>query len=319
MKRGIRGLIVSVGAAVAIAGGACAASAVTAPTALAPVPTSVSVVGTLKVERYGLGDPAVILIPGLACGSWVWKDEIRALAPAHTVYAVTLAGFDGQPPATGPLLDEADGSLLKLIQTEQLDRPVLVGHSMGGFLALRFGEQHAGLVRGIVAVDGLPVFPSLANMPPDSRAAAAAQIAAGLRTASPAQFAHYQARAIVQMVTDPVKAAAVAKLVARSNPAATATYLQGMLSDDLRPNLAGLTVPTLEIAPVPTKPASFEPPAAASESLAERAAQYKSFYSSLFAGAPNVKVQTILNSRHFVMIDQPAALQTAIASFLATL
>ena len=70
---------------------------------------------------------------------------------------------------------------------------------------------------------------------------------------------------------------------------------------------------------VPTKPAVYEGPQAASSSLADREAGYAGFYQSLFTGAPNVTVVPIPNSLHFVMIDQPQALDEAIDAFIAKL
>ena len=119
-----------------------AGSAWAAPTP--GVTASSGQVGTLKFEVHGTRGRPVILIPGLEGGPWVWKDTIARLEKNHVVYAVTLAGFDGMPaPArkTG-LVDQADASLLQLIEQRHIDRPVLVGHSLGGTLALRFaGEQ----------------------------------------------------------------------------------------------------------------------------------------------------------------------------------
>ena len=120
-------------------------------------------VGTLKFERHGDHGHAVILIPGLEGGPWVWRDSIAQLEKNHVVYAVTLAGFDGMPaPArrTG-LMDQADASLLALIGRQHIDKPVLVGHSLGGTLALRFAGEHPALISGAVAVDGLPIFPGM--------------------------------------------------------------------------------------------------------------------------------------------------------------
>jgi pimeloyl-ACP methyl ester carboxylesterase len=114
----------------------------------APTPTPAERIGTLQVQRYGDHGRPVILIPGLECGPWVWQRTIAGLEKDHVVYAVTLAGFDGVPaPApdakAGTLLDRADASLLELIQQKHIDKPVLVGHSIGGTLSLRFAGEHA--------------------------------------------------------------------------------------------------------------------------------------------------------------------------------
>jgi pimeloyl-ACP methyl ester carboxylesterase len=276
-------------------------------------------VGNMRVETYGSGSPAMIFIPGLACGSWVWDDAVRTYAKTHAVYVVTLAGFDGLPAPGGSALDNADAALLKLITDDRIDRPVIVGHSLGGFLALRFGTEHSDLVRGIVSVDGTPVFPTLARSSPDERRTAADRIGAMIANESAMEFASSQQSILATMVTDPAKAAQIAVLTGKSSPTATGTYARELYAADLRPQLTKLTAPTLEIAPVPTKPAPYEGPQAASASMADREAGYAGFYQSLFPGAPNLTVVPIPNSLHFVMIDQPQALDHAIDAFLAEL
>jgi pimeloyl-ACP methyl ester carboxylesterase len=53
--------------------------------------------------------------------------------------------------------------------------------------------------------------------------------------------------------------------------------------------------------------------------MADREVSYGQFYRSLFPGAPNLSIVTIPNSRHFIMVDQPQALDDAMAKFVATL
>lgn len=131
--------------------------------ALAQQPAPADTVGTLKVERHGDHGHAVILTPGLQGGPWVWQQTIAQLQKHHVVYAVTLAGFDGMPAPEGDgnLFDRADASLLQLIEQHKIDKPVLIGHSLGGTLALRFAGEHPRLISGVVAVDGLPIFPGM--------------------------------------------------------------------------------------------------------------------------------------------------------------
>lgn len=284
-----------------------------------PVATSIFTVGTMRVEAYGSGSPALVFVPGLACGSWVWDDAIRLYEKPHAVYVVTLAGFDGLPAPSGAPIERADASLLELITTRKLDRPILIGHSLGGFLVLRFGTERGDLIRGIVAVDGTPVFPALAQATPEARAAAGKRIYDQLSGLTAEQFATGEQSVIQAMVSEPANATRVAELAAKSDPAATAAYARDLYAADIRPQLANLTDPVLEIAPVPLKPAPFEGPNAANATPAARAAGYKDFYQSLFPGAPNVRVVPVENSRHFVMIDQPRAFYDAVSGFIATL
>lgn len=261
----------------------------------------------------------MIFVPGLSCGAWVWADAVKQYAGTHTVYLVTLAGFDGLPAPVGNALDAADESLGQLITTEKLDRPIVVGHSLGGFLALRFGTEHAALVRGIVAVDGLPVYAPLIQMSAEQRTTTATTIAAQMRAAPPDQFAAQQKATLATMISAPADVDRVAVLAAKSDQRATADYFGDLLAADLRPQLTKLTVPTLEIAPVPTTPQAYEGPQAATSSMAERQAGYEAYYTSLFPGVLNLRVKAIPNSKHFVMIDQPKELFDAITSFVQAL
>lgn len=280
-------------------------------------------VGTLQVQRHGDHGRPVILIPGLECGPWVWQRTIADLEKDHVVYAVTLAGFDGVPPPApdakaGTLLDRADASLLQLIETKHIDKPVLVGHSIGGTLSLRFAGEHAKLLSGVVAVDGLPVFPNMDRMSAAQRQAAAAQVQAHVGAMTPAQF---KAAALPYMqhigVIDPNEAARVAPLVGRSDAKATAEYMAADMAADYRPGLKQANVPIMEV--VPYYASDARQYAAMRKQPVPDAAQKAAYYQSLLANAPKAKVVSVSPSRHFVMLDQPVKFQQTLDGFLKAL
>lgn len=275
----------------------------------------VSQVGTLKVERHGSHGQPVILIPGLEGGPWVWQQTIDHLQKDHVVYAVTLAGFDGTPaPKDGShLLDQADASLLQLIEQQKLARPVLVGHSIGGTLSLRFAGEHASLLGGVMAVDGLPVFPGTER----AGAAQRQQIAAQMRTQMGAMGAEqFKTAALTYMqhigVIDPQLAARYAPMNARSDVRATAEYMAEDMELDNRALLKNAKLPIMVISPYYASDFS-QPPMQLTEQ------QKADYYRSLLADAPNAKVVSISPSRHFVMLDQPAAFQQTLDGFLKSL
>ena len=274
---------------------------------------AVSTLGTLTVERHGGQGAAVILIPGLEGGPWVWKQTIEDLSKHHVVYAVTLAGFDGVPaPAVGGnLFDHADASLLQLIEQDKIDKPVLVGHSLGGTLALRFASEHAALISAVVAVDGLPIFPGMERASAEQRQAMAKRMQQQMAAATPSQF---KAQALAYMqnigVVDQQLATKYAPMNARSDIKASAQYMAEDLAFDGREGLQHANVPILEISPY-YAPDFNKPPMVMSE------AQKTAYYQSLLANAPNAKVMPIAPSRHYVMLDQPAEFQQVLHDFLA--
>lgn len=280
--------------------------------------TATPTVGTLRVQRYGAHGQPVILIPGLASGAWVWQDIISHLRNNHVVYALTLAGFDGvpPPPETTGLMDQADASLLQLIRTQHIDKPVLIGHSLGGTLAIRFATEHADLLGGVIAVDGLPVFPGMQNMSAAQRKAAAQRMRAQMAKATPAQFKAQQVAYMQTMgVIDPAVAKKIAALTARSDPAASAEYMAEDVMADSRPGLKNVAVPLLEISPYNAP--DFKKAAASGRMPMMSEAQKTDYYRQLLDGVSQLTVASISPSRHFVMYDQPQQFQQVIDKFLA--
>lgn len=270
---------------------------------LSPAPTVGSSfnVGTLHVDRYGSGKKSIVLIPGLGCGPWEWYGTIAHLQPHFTVYALTLPGFDGQPAtAQRPLFKAFANDFWQLLATHHIVKPIVIGHSLGGTLAIALGEEHPHRLARIIAVDGMPIFPLLAMATPAQREAQANAAAAAYASDTPAQAQQYQLGYMQSIGTiHPSLAPAMAELAAKSDPKAVGSWLKADLGSDLRPKLARITIPLLEI--MPYNPADQKPPYVYTQ------AQTLGFYQSLLAGAPHVTVTPISPSRHFAMIDQPTA------------
>lgn len=277
--------------------------------------------GTLHVEQYGDHGRPLILIPGLGSGAWVWKDTIAHFKHDHVIYALTLAGFNGTTPPEQDdhLMGQAASSLSKLIEQRRIDKPVLVGHSLGGTLAIRFAEEHSDTISGVIAADGLPVFPPTADMTDEQRRAMADRVRARMSGATPKQFRAHQLRYMRQVgVMDADDAKKYAKLQAQSDPQATAEYMAEDVAADYRPGLGRIDVPLLEIAPYNDADAARDAAARGLSGDFTRDDKLDA-YRKLLKGAPHVRVIAIAPSRHFVMLDQPKQFREAVASFLDTL
>lgn len=281
-------------------------------TALPPAPAaSVSFdAGMLHVDRYGSGAQSLVLIPGLASGPWTWYGTIAHFSPDYTVYSLSLSGFAGRPASTEPTTFAAfSADFWQMLAANRIDRPIVVGHSLGGTLAILLGEQHPDRLRGIVAVDGLPVFPALATQTAAQRGAMAAKAADQIAAESPQQLLAYE-RGFMRTIgtREAGLIEPMATLEARSDPKTVAGWLREDLSTDLRPGLNAIAVPLLEIMP-------YDPHG----SMGYTQEQTLAFYQSLFSGTPNVRVVPVAPARHFAMLDQPAAFYRALSAFFATL
>lgn len=267
--------------------------------------------GVLYVEKHGTRGRPLILVPGLASGAWAWQGVVRELERDYTIYIVTLPGFDGRAFGPGDGIATARAGLRALITSRKLDRPVLIGHSMGAALGFAVAEDMPGAIGGIVAIDGLPVFPGTEQMPPDQRAAMAAGMKAQLASPDRVAFGkQQQAYMRTAGVLDMAQADQLAQLSGKSDPVAVGTYVSEVLALDLRDKLATITAPILLLAPW------YGQDPMDARWTAEAKATY---YQSLLAGAPRVQVVPVPESRHFIMFDQPEVLNKTLRSFLKTL
>jgi pimeloyl-ACP methyl ester carboxylesterase len=262
--------------------------------------------GSLHVDRYGDGPQTIVFVPGLGSGTWSWAEQIARFSKTYRVYAITLDGFDGRPfVAQSDLFGTFAKDFWTLLDARHIARPVVIGHSLGGTLAIALAEQHPEKLAGVIALDGLPVFPTVAQQTDAQRVATAAAASAPIATLTKAQMLAYNVRYMQSIgVLDPTLVEPAAALESRSEPTAVSAWLQADLATDLRPALPHATLPMLELMPyAPGGPYSK--------------ADTVAFYTMLLAGAPQITVTPIDGAKHFAMLDAPGAVDAAIARFLA--
>jgi pimeloyl-ACP methyl ester carboxylesterase len=101
-------------------------------------------------------DPPILLIHGIADSALTWSFVVGPLARTSTVYAIDLPGYGYSSLPTGrghTTLDEMCDMLVRFLR-EVIGRPTLVvGNSMGGWLAVKLGWAVPELVRGVVLLD----------------------------------------------------------------------------------------------------------------------------------------------------------------------
>jgi pimeloyl-ACP methyl ester carboxylesterase len=119
-----------------------------------PTPTGSFIrLGTLRIhylERPGSGTP-VVLIHGLP-GTAEDFNKVTPLLAGHRTIAFDRPGF-GYSSGGYVKFDRQIATLDALLRALHVSRPILVGHSYGGTLALAFAERHPEEVSGLVLVD----------------------------------------------------------------------------------------------------------------------------------------------------------------------
>jgi pimeloyl-ACP methyl ester carboxylesterase len=120
--------------------------------------------GPLATHTYAHGDGTpLVLIPGFPLDGRLWADVAAHLPPGRTVIAVDPPGLGRSPDAEAvgealgrgpePSLETSADAVAATVRAAGLDRVVVAGLSMGGYIAMALVERHPDLVAGLALVD----------------------------------------------------------------------------------------------------------------------------------------------------------------------
>ncbi len=260
----------------------------------------------ISIEAIGKGSP-VILIPGLSSPRAVWDGVVPALARSHRVYLVQVNGFGGDDPKANTKPGTLDGIVADLdsyITKQKIGPAAVVGHSMGGLVTLMLARTHPADVSKAMIVDSLPFVgeiyapgATVAMVEPQARAMRDMMTAA---YGKPVNQAAATATAN-RLALKPASRTLVAQWFGTADPRVSGQAMYEDLTTDLRPDMAKIATPITIVYPWndagPTK------------------AAVDALYHKAYAAAPKASFIDIGDAAHFVMLDQPAAFETAIMAF----
>lgn len=265
-----------------------------------------------EVTVTGKGTP-VIFIPGYTCSGAVWDATVARFSATHACHVLTIRGFGGVAAAATPfhLSDVKDGIIAYMAQ-QHLQQVVLVGHSMGGFLAQWVAAEQPQALAGIVVVDALPFMTALRDSTAQATgfdSTAAAQLEAQMRSQTPAQRMQYAIMTAAHLCADSTAHPAIAAWSVAADPHTAATLLLDMTGTDLRAALANIRVPVLSLA-------AWEPAYGVPQE------NIRAVWAGQYARTPQLTLHLAVPSRHFIMVDAPnwffAELDTFIAQTVPT-
>lgn len=116
-----------------------------------------------EVTTYGNKGDAVVLLPGYASSPEVWQTTINRLQAIHRLYVLHFAGFAGKAPAAQPAFEDWVNKVTEWLRFLPEAELTVVGHSMGGVMALCLAAELPHKVVKVVVVDALPCLSALNN------------------------------------------------------------------------------------------------------------------------------------------------------------
>lgn len=192
---------------------------------------------------WGKGEPAVVLIHGWACDSAYWNAQIDALKSRYTVVAVNLAGHGGsEANRTDWSIGNYGEDVATVVRQLKNQQIVLVGHSMGGDVALEASRRIGDRVIGIIAVDSL----KSVGLPPMRPQEIERQLAPFRKSFIEATRA-YVTDKLFEKGADPKLVQKVAYDMSLEPPAVGVPSLESLLSMDFTRLLPDIHVPVIAI------------------------------------------------------------------------
>ncbi|MBC6609531.1 alpha/beta hydrolase [Hymenobacter sp. BT507] len=271
---------------------AAPASTASAPTLLvADSPAAAHPNFTVRV--VGKGQP-MLLIPGLTCPGAVWDETVAHYQKQYQCHIISINGFGGTPaPAsTEHLLQNVRDQLLTYVKTQKLNKPVVVGHSLGGFMALWMSATQPDAVGPLVIVDSLPFLSAVQN--PMLTAEAAKPMAEGVR--QQVSRGHIDAATARQnsasLMTDTARIRQATAWSVASDPATVGQAMYDMYTTDLRPDVARIQQPVLVLGAW----AAYKAYGSTKEST-------RAIFEQQYAKLPQHQIEMSEAGKHFLMWD----------------
>lgn len=238
--------------------------------------------------------PALLLLHGLGADWQDWEAQIPAFAPFRRVIAPDLRGFGASDrPGSGYCIEQFASDCWALFDTLGIRRTALLGHSMGGAVALQMTLDRPQSVERLMMANSVPSFR------PNSIAARGEIMTRRLlmRLFGPRWLARLSAR---RMFPRPDQRALRSRVIRRAETADRDAYLAALKSLtqwDVRDRLPGLDVPTLVLA-------------SQCDYFASR--DQEAFVKAL----PRGGMQVFPGARHGLPMERPAEFNAAVLRFL---
>ena len=248
---------------------------------------------TFQVELAGTkGKPPMILIPGLSSSGDVWKETVARYKDKYECHVLTLAVFAGVP-----ITNKEPGMLLRVrndlaayIRDNKLEKPVIAGHSLGGFLALWLASSEPSLTGPLVIVDSLPSLAAVFG--PGFDAKPMRDMIANQPKADYDNFVK-SGVSLRGMTTSADRLETIKQWSLGSDQWAVANGMYDLMTTDLRPDVAKIQARTLVLG-------SW----IGMKEYTTRAAVEGNFRQQ-YASLPGHQFALAENAKHFIMYDDP--------------
>lgn len=253
---------------------------------------------SFQVKVTGKGKQAIIFIPGFGCSGDVWNDTRDTYEKNYTCYTLTMAGFAGAPAETSPTFKGWEDAIAAYITQNKINKPVIIGHSMGGGLALAIAADHPELPSKIIIVDALPCLAAMSNPAfksnPNNDCSA---MVTRMTAMTDGQFLQMQQHTMPQLMDDTVHLKQAIQWSVSSDKKTFAHMYCDFLNTDLRDKIATIRCPALVL-------------------LESNFATFKPAIEGQYKNLKTAQLQYANKGKHFIMYDDTEWYNQQLAAFI---
>lgn len=260
------------------------------------------------VERSGDSSArTVFFVPGLGSSGATWDSAVAALGDSADIHVFTLAGFAGVPPVEGDgsFIGNAAAAIADYIASGGHEDVAVIGHSLGGQVALQVAARAPEAVSAVMVVDSVPFYARLFNPAVTAEQAAmmASAFTAQMRSLPRENYLAAMQQGMPVQSLDTGFHAVLMAWMAASDQETVAIAFGEVSGRDFSPVLEDVAAPVLVLAPwAPGAPVDAD--------------AVQTLYAGQYAPLANGRVEIIEGARHFLMIDQADAFNARLIRFL---
>lgn len=253
-----------------------------------------------EIQKSGKGKQAIIFIPGFACSAEVWNETKLKYEASYTCYSLTMAGFAGVPAQPNASFTNWETAIADYIKNNKIEKPIIIGHSMGGGLALAIAADYPDLVGKIVVVDALPCLTALMN--PDFKSKEnndCSAVVNQITAMNDGQFYQMQKLGITRLLADTAMQEKVIGWSVKSDRKTFAEMYCDYSNTDLREKIKSIKCPSLIL-------------------LESYFSNFKPAIEQQYQNLKNANLHYANKGLHFIMYDDIEWYFTQLQNFVAT-
>lgn len=237
----------------------------------------------------GRGERDIVLIHGLGGSAEEWDGVVPYLSGSYQVYRFELAGHGQTQPVENPTIATEVERLHRFLQENDLPLPVLVGHGLGGMIALTYTLDHPADVKRLILMDTAPK--QLIDR--ETKLQITQQMLD--------DYDHFVAERYLNMSPAPDVTEKIVDQALRTDSATFISLLMSSFDYDETQRLRGLSVPMLVIG---------------SELMFPKSDESRKVLDDIgFGKAPTLSFKRMGRTGHYMMLEQPVYISSVILAF----